>query len=152
MGCNASAREARSGVSHEFFRHLCAHRRADRRRRAALAPPAGRRARAGLGRCAGDPGSQATRRHSHPPNADGDGVAEMRGAFMEGLSQPFGMALVGDTFYVGNTDGVVAFAYTAGADRITAPGRKLVAFKPSGHWTRSLLPSPDGRKLYAGVG
>jgi glucose/arabinose dehydrogenase len=58
---------------------------------------------------------------------------------MEGLSQPFGMALVGDTFYVGNTDGVVAFPYVAGADRITAEGRKLVAFKPNGHWTRSLL-------------
>jgi hypothetical protein len=83
---------------------------------------------------------------------NGDGVAEKREVFMEGLSQPFGMALVGDTFYVGNTDGVVAFPYTAGADRITASGRKLVTFKPSGHWTRSLLPSPDGKKLYAGVG
>src|SRR5215468_12481118 len=83
---------------------------------------------------------------------DGDGVAEVRRAFMEGLSQPFGMALVGDTFYVGNTDGVVAFPYTAGADRIAAEGRKLVTFKPGGHWTRSLLPSRDGRKLYAGVG
>ncbi|MBR0696676.1 sorbosone dehydrogenase family protein [Bradyrhizobium lablabi] len=83
---------------------------------------------------------------------DGDGVAETRGAFMEGLSQPFGMALVGDTFYVGNTDGVVAFPYAAGADRITAAGKKLVAFKPGGHWTRSLLASADGTKLYAGVG
>ena len=83
---------------------------------------------------------------------DGDGVAEERGIFMEGLSQPFGMALVGDTFYVGNTDGVVAFPYTAGAQRITAAGRQLVTFKPAGHWTRSLLPSPDGKKLYAGVG
>jgi glucose/arabinose dehydrogenase len=85
-------------------------------------------------------------------DADGDGIAERRSAFMEDLSQPFGMALIGDTFYVGNTDGVVAFPYTAGADRITATGRKLVAFKPGGHWTRSLLPSPDGKKLYAGVG
>lgn len=83
---------------------------------------------------------------------DGDGVAEVRGAFMEGLRQPFGMALVGDTFYVGNTDGVVAFPYVAGADRITAQGRKLVTFKPAGHWTRSLLVSPDRTKLYAGVG
>src|ERR1700730_10566258 len=81
-----------------------------------------------------------------------DGIAETRDIFMEGLNQPFGMALVGDTFYVGNTDGVVAFPYQAGADRITAEGRKLVTFKPSGHWTRSLLPSPDGTKLYAGVG
>jgi glucose/arabinose dehydrogenase len=83
---------------------------------------------------------------------DGDGVAEIRETFMEGLNQPFGMALIGDTFYVGNTDGVVAFPYAAGADRITAQGRKLVTFKPAGHWTRSLLPSSDGKKLYAGVG
>src|SRR2546421_8439353 len=71
---------------------------------------------------------------------DGDGVAERREVFMEGLNQPFGMALVGDTFYVGNTDGVVAFPYADGADRITAQGTKLVTFKPGGHWTRSLLP------------
>src|SRR3954471_5591239 len=83
---------------------------------------------------------------------DGDGVAEVRGAFMENLSQPFGMALVGDTFYVGNTDGVMAFPYVANADRITAPGKRLTNFKPNGHWTRSLLASPDGKKLYAGVG
>src|SRR5256884_3287727 len=87
-----------------------------------------------------------------PRDADGYGIAELREVFMQGLSQPFGMALVGDTFYVGNTDGVVAFPYVVGADRITAEGRKLVAFKPAGHWTRSLLPSADGKKLYAGVG
>jgi glucose/arabinose dehydrogenase len=85
-------------------------------------------------------------------DADGDGVAETREAFLEGLSQPFGMTLLGDTFYVGNTDGVVAFPYTSGATRITAPGRKLTTFKPGGHWTRSLLPSVDGRKLFVGVG
>ena len=85
-------------------------------------------------------------------DADGDGVAEVRHVFMEDLNQPFGMALLGDTFYVGNTDGIVAFPYVAGATSITAPGRKLVDFKPGGHWTRSLLPNADGTKLYAGVG
>jgi len=85
-------------------------------------------------------------------DADRDGVAEIREPLLEGLSQPFGMALLGDTFYVGNTDGVVAFPYTTGTTRITAPGRKLSTFKPGGHWTRSLLPSADGRKLYVGVG
>jgi glucose/arabinose dehydrogenase len=85
-------------------------------------------------------------------DADGNGVAEIREVFLEGLNQPFGMALLGDTFYVGNTDGVVAFPYTAGATRITAPGRRLTEFKPGGHWTRSLLPSPDGQKLFVGVG
>jgi glucose/arabinose dehydrogenase len=85
-------------------------------------------------------------------DADGDGVAEIQEIFLEGLNQPFGMALLGDTFYVGNTDGVVAFPYEAGARRITAPGRTLATFKPGGHWTRSLLPGPDGRTLYVGVG
>ncbi len=85
-------------------------------------------------------------------DTDGDGVAETQEVFMEGLRQPFGMAVLGSNFYVGNTDGVVVFPYTEGASRVTAPGRKLVDFKPGGHWTRSLLPSPDGRKLYAGVG
>jgi glucose/arabinose dehydrogenase len=83
---------------------------------------------------------------------DGDGIAERREIFMEGLNQPFGMTLLGETFYVGNTDGVMAFPYVADADRITAPGRRLTTFKPGGHWTRSLLPSPDGQKLFVGVG
>jgi glucose/arabinose dehydrogenase len=85
-------------------------------------------------------------------DSDRDGAAEKRETFIENLNQPFGMALVGDTFYVGNTDGVVSFPYAAGADRITAPPRKLTTFKPGGHWTRSLLASPDGKKLYVGVG
>ena len=85
-------------------------------------------------------------------DADGDGVAEIQEPFLEGLNQPFGMALVGDQFYVGNTDGVMVFPYEAGARRITAPGRRVTTFKPGGHWTRSLLASPDGRTLYAGVG
>jgi glucose/arabinose dehydrogenase len=83
---------------------------------------------------------------------DGDGIAEFHEAFLEGLSQPFGMALVGDTFYVGNTDGVVAFPYAADEHRVCGLGRTLVTFRPKGHWTRSLLASPDGSKLYAGVG
>lgn len=85
-------------------------------------------------------------------DADGDGVAEIHKTFVENQNQPFGMALVGDTFYVGNTDGIVAFDYRDGDTSLTGPGRKLVDFKPSGHWTRSLLVSPDGTRIYAGVG
>jgi glucose/arabinose dehydrogenase len=85
-------------------------------------------------------------------DADGDGVAETREVFLSEQNQPFGMALVGETFYVGNTDGVVAFPFKVGDTRITGAGRKLVTFKPAGHWTRSLLLSPDRKKLYAGVG
>lgn len=83
---------------------------------------------------------------------DGDGIAEERHAFAERLNQPFGMALVDGTFYVGNTDGVVAFDYQPGATRLAGRGRPVASFKPHGHWTRSLLASPDGTKLYAGVG
>jgi glucose/arabinose dehydrogenase len=85
-------------------------------------------------------------------DADGDGVAERREIFLEGQNQPFGMALVDGTFYVGNTDGIVAFPYEDGATRLDTPGRRLVDFKPHGHWTRSLIVSPDGAKIYAGVG
>jgi glucose/arabinose dehydrogenase len=85
-------------------------------------------------------------------DTDGDGVAETRHVFMDGLNQPFGMAVLNDRFFVGNTDGVVEFAYTPGATKIDTAGRKLATFKPGGHWTRSLLPSRDGQKLYVGVG
>jgi glucose/arabinose dehydrogenase len=83
---------------------------------------------------------------------DGDGVAEVRNAFLEGLNQPFGIAQVGDTLYIGATDGVLAFPYKAGANRIAEPGRRLTIFRTGGHWTRSLLASADGAKLYVGVG
>ena len=88
-------------------------------------------------------------------DADGDGVAELRTPFLIGLNAPFGMALVGDTLYVANSDAVVAFPYVAGATRIEAAPR-TVAQLPAGprnhHWTKSLVASPDGRRLYAGVG
>ena len=88
-------------------------------------------------------------------DADGDGVAETRSVFLRDLNSPFGMALVGDTLFVANTDAVLAFPYQDGALAIEAPGRKL-ADLPAGprnhHWTKSLVASADGRRLYAGVG
>jgi len=83
---------------------------------------------------------------------DGDGVAEIHEFFTENQSHPFGMAMVNNTFYIGNTDGIVAYPYTDGTTKLEGEGKRLVDFKPYGHWTRSLLASPDGRKLYAGVG
>ena len=85
-------------------------------------------------------------------DADGDGVAETKETFLDGLNQPFGMALLNDTFYVGNTDGVVAYTYDPAAARATGPARPIAAFKPGGHWTRSLLLSSDRTRLYVGVG
>lgn len=85
-------------------------------------------------------------------DADGDGRAEVQETFLENLNQPFGMALVGDTFYVGNTDGLMAFQWDAASGRAVGPAKRLATFKPGGHWTRSILVSPDGAKLYIGVG
>ena len=85
-------------------------------------------------------------------DADKDGVAEVQKIFLENQNKPFGMALINSTFYVGNTDGLVSFNYEEGADRLEGAGTPIVAFKPDGHWTRSLLASPDKSKLYVGVG
>jgi glucose/arabinose dehydrogenase len=60
------------------------------------------------------------------------------------------MAELGKTFYVGNTDGLMAYSIKEG--RVTGPSKRLASFKPAGHWTRSILPSRDGSKLYIGVG
>ncbi|MDW4496506.1 sorbosone dehydrogenase family protein [Sulfitobacter sp. D35] len=85
-------------------------------------------------------------------DADGDGAAETREVFVENQNQPFGMALIGDRFYLGNTDGIRVFEYREGATALSGAGEMLVEFKPHGHWTRSLIVSPDGTKIYAGVG
>jgi glucose/arabinose dehydrogenase len=86
---------------------------------------------------------------------DGDGIAETRTVFLTGLRSPFGMALVGDGLYVANTDGIVRFPYSRGETHISAPERKIVAL-PAGrinhHWTKNIIASPDGSKLYASVG
>ncbi|PUB14940.1 PQQ-dependent sugar dehydrogenase [Yoonia sediminilitoris] len=85
-------------------------------------------------------------------DADGDGVAETREVFVENQNQPFGMALIGDDFYLGNTDGVVRFGYEAGATSLSGDGERLLEFQGHGHWTRSLIVSPDQSKIYVGVG
>jgi len=88
-------------------------------------------------------------------DADGDGKAEFRSVFLEGLKSPFGMALVGNELFVANTDAVMRFPYQPGQTRIIAPGSRL-ADLPGGernhHWTKSLVASADGRHLYVGVG
>jgi glucose/arabinose dehydrogenase len=88
-------------------------------------------------------------------DADGDGMAETRTVFLQGLNSPFGMALVGRNLYVANTDAVVRFAYSDGATQITEPGVK-VADLPAGplnhHWTKNVIASRDGSRLYVTVG
>lgn len=88
-------------------------------------------------------------------DADHDGVAELKTPFLTNLYSPFGMALVGDTLYVANADAIVAFPYRAGETKITAAPRKVTDL-PGGpinhHWTKNIIASRDGSKLYATVG
>jgi glucose/arabinose dehydrogenase len=85
-------------------------------------------------------------------DTNGDGVADVRTVFIDKLRQPFGMALVGDRFYVANTDAVVVFPYKEGDTRITVEGTRVMDLKVGHHWTRNLLASRDGSKLYVTVG
>ena len=82
----------------------------------------------------------------------GDGVADVHEYFVEDQMMPFGMELNDGTFYIGNTNGIVSFKYNDGDTQLSGEAVRHVEFKPYGHWTRSLLASPDGSKLYAGVG
>ena len=88
-------------------------------------------------------------------DADGDGTAELRTAFITNLNSPFGMALAGDTLFIANTDAVVKVPYATGVTEIRETPQK-VADLPGGtlnhHWTKGLIVSPDGAKLYAAVG
>jgi glucose/arabinose dehydrogenase len=88
-------------------------------------------------------------------DADGDGTAETRRVFLQGLNSPFGMALIGDKLFVANTDALLRFDYSEGATAIEQTPTKI-ADLPAGllnhHWTKSLAASPDGSRLYVGVG
>jgi len=88
-------------------------------------------------------------------DTNGDGLPDDKTVFIDHLKSPFGVVLVGSDLYVANTDAVVRYPYTTGETRITAAGTKLCDL-PGGpidhHWTKSLTASPDGTKLYAGVG
>jgi glucose/arabinose dehydrogenase len=88
-------------------------------------------------------------------DADGDGIAEVRTAFLENLNSPFGMVLVGGDFYVANTDALLRFPYEPGQMQIRAQGTRVVDL-PAGprnhHWTKNVIASRDGSKLYVTVG
>lgn len=85
-------------------------------------------------------------------DANHDGVAELRYTLIEGLTEPFGLALHGEWLYIGNSDSLVRVPYSAGQTRITATPQKLGALPPGGHSTRGLLFNRDGSKLYVSVG
>ena len=88
-------------------------------------------------------------------DANGDGVAEMRTVFLQGLNSPFGMTLAGGDLYVADSDALLRFAYVDGAVQIRERGAKVVDL-PAGpinhHWTKNVLASRDGSRLYVTVG
>ncbi|NDJ22547.1 sorbosone dehydrogenase family protein [Nostoc sp. B(2019)] len=91
-------------------------------------------------------------------DTNGDGVADVQETFASranGLNRPFGMAFAGDSFFLGNTDAVLSFPYTQGQNKITGKGKKIADLPAEGynnHWTRNVVVSPDGNKLYVSVG
>jgi glucose/arabinose dehydrogenase len=98
---------------------------------------------------------------SAPPSANqitllrdtnGDGKPDVRTVFLKGLNQNFGMLLLNGSFYVANTDGVMRYPYKDGETQITAKGEKILDIPVGHHWTRNLIASEDGKKIYVTVG
>ncbi|WP_213977265.1 PQQ-dependent sugar dehydrogenase, partial [Serratia marcescens] len=85
------------------------------------------------------------------PTADGSWEKHI---FLEGLDSPFGVQLIGNTLYVANTGNIMQYAYQPGETRISDAGKELADLPDTinHHWTKALLASPDGKKLYVGVG
>ena len=88
-------------------------------------------------------------------DTDRNGKADLRTTFLQGLNSPFGMTRIGNKLYVADTDAIIAFSYSSGQTQISAPGERIVDL-PAGpinhHWTKDVIASPDGTRLYATVG
>jgi glucose/arabinose dehydrogenase len=86
-------------------------------------------------------------------DSDGDGVADVRTAFLTGLNSPSGMTVMGDWLYVANTDSLVRYPYREGQTKITAKPVKILSLPGGGnHWARNVVAAPDGKSLYVSVG
>ncbi|TSD63513.1 sorbosone dehydrogenase family protein [Inquilinus sp. KBS0705] len=88
-------------------------------------------------------------------DADGDGVPEKKQTFLSNLNQPYGMLILGNAFYVANTDGLWKYDYLPGQTRITTPGKMILALPAGGynnHWTRNLRVNATGTKIFVSVG
>jgi glucose/arabinose dehydrogenase len=85
-------------------------------------------------------------------DTNNDGKPDLREVFLSGLNMPHGMLLIGNWFYVGNTDGVVRYPYRAGQTKIEAKGEKILDLPAGGHYTRHLIADPAGKKIYVAVG
>ena len=85
---------------------------------------------------------------------DGDGQTDLQTTFIDGLDAPYGLAFVDGALYVANQDNLVSFEYTEGATSIEGPGTELTKLPAviNHHWTKAMTASPDGSKLYVGIG
>jgi glucose/arabinose dehydrogenase len=88
-------------------------------------------------------------------DSNGDGKPDLQSEFLTGLNQPYGLLIIGDSFYVANTDGLMKYPYQTGDTKITAKGTKILELPAGGynnHWTRNLIANADGSKIYISVG
>jgi len=88
-------------------------------------------------------------------DANKDGIPELKTNFLTGLNQPYGVLIIGNSFYVANTDGVMMFPYKTGDTKITGAGKKILALPAGGynnHWTRNLIANADNSKIFVAVG
>jgi glucose/arabinose dehydrogenase len=88
-------------------------------------------------------------------DTNNDGIPDFRKVFLTGMNQPFGMLIIGNRFYVGNTDGIIAFPYSYGQTQISAKGKKIISLPAGGynnHWTRNIITNNDSTKIFVTVG
>lgn len=107
------------------------------------------------GKSQSQPSGQSANRITILRDANHDGKPEVQKVFLSGLNQPFGMLVLNNYFYVGNTDGLWRYPYKTGETMISGKGEKILDLPAGGynnHWTRQLLASPDGSKIYISVG
>jgi glucose/arabinose dehydrogenase len=88
-------------------------------------------------------------------DTNGDGIPDLRTVFLSGLNQPYGILVLGGSFYIANTDGILKYPYTPGQNKMTATGQKILSLPAGGynnHWTRNLRANADGTKIFVAVG
>jgi len=88
-------------------------------------------------------------------DTNGDGVPDLKTVFLSGLNQPYGILVLGNAFYIANTDGIWKYPYTTGQTKITSPGKMILSLPAGGynnHWTRNLRANADGTKIFVAVG
>ncbi len=84
---------------------------------------------------------------------DQDGIFEERSVYLEGLNQPFGMLIIGNHFYVANTDGIMQYDYSPGVSSITTAGKQIISLPGQGrHWTKNIITNVKKDKIYVAVG